>query len=261
MNLPFPLDDCIDRLGLQGVRALALTGSYARGEAGPHSDVDVVRFVDGAAPEPAASESVLHDGYLIVVTTVTPLQVESWFSRPEMATQVIAGVRSARALRDREGYFAAIQARAQAFVWDGAMQERANHWAGAKMVGWIEEVHKGLEGLRRHDIGRMLLARFGLTWGLGRIMVVQRGLLLAGDNAFFAALEQEMGPRSAWIRLWRTSFCIEGDDGRAPTLREQVTAGLRLYALTAELLQPVLRTEDAPLIAETSALVQSALPP
>jgi predicted nucleotidyltransferase len=259
MNLPFPLVHLINRLDVPGVCALALMGSHARGDAGPYSDVDVVRFTGGVGQNPPGEGSFLHEGYLLVVSTVTPVQVEKWFSEPDAAVNAIEGIRTGRALLDRAGYFEAIQARAEAFVWDETMQERANRWASERMVGWIEEVHKGLEGLRRGDTGRLLNARFGLSWGLSRVMMVQRGLLLTGDNAFYDALVRELGPQSDWIRLWRIAFAIEGDAGHAPTLRWQVIAGLRLYAVTAELLNMALRAEDAPLITETSALIREVL--
>jgi len=257
--MPFPLDHFIDSLDAPYVHALALMGSHARGDAGLYSDVDVVRFVgeeDHNAPE---QEAHTQAGQLVVVSTVTPVQVEEWFSKPEMAVNAIIGVRGARALRDHAGYFAAIQARATSFVWDTVMQERANHWASARMVGWIEEVHKGLEGLRRGDTGRLLNARFGLSWGLSRVMIVQRGLLLTGDNAFYDALTNEMGPSSEWVRLRRTAFGIEDNDNHTPTLRTQVIAGLRLYVLMAEILNPVLSSQDAPLVSHTSALIRAAL--
>ena len=53
------------------------------------------------------------------------------------------------------------------------------------------------------------------------------------------------------MQLLRTAFGSEDEDGNAPTLGEQVRAGLRLYVLTAELLAPALRTEDRPLITHT----------
>jgi hypothetical protein len=69
----------------------------------------------------------------VVVSDVPPGQVERWFSDPEVATDTIMGARSAQTLLDRDGYFAGIQTRAQAFAWDHAMQERANHWASAML--------------------------------------------------------------------------------------------------------------------------------
>jgi Nucleotidyltransferase domain len=254
---PVSFEQLIQRFSAPGLHALVLMGSYARGDAGPYSDIDVVRFTDGT--ELAGAGSSLDDGHLVVVSNVTPEQVERWFSEPEAATDTIMGVRSAQALLDRDGNFAGIQRRAQAFEWDQAMQERANHWASAMLVGWIEEVHKGLAGLQRNDNGRLLNARHGLSWGLSRVMKVQRGVLISGDNAFYDEVAQAMGQQSEWVRLHRTAFGIESEEGQAPTLSEQVRAGLRLYILTAELLALVLQTEDRPLITHTIQLIREML--
>lgn len=257
MHLPVPLEQLIQLFVAHGVRALVLMGSYARGEAGPFSDIDIVRFTDGT--ELPGAGSYLMDGYLVVVSDVTPGQVERWFSDPEVATDTIMGVRSAQALLDRDGYFSGIQARARAFVWDQTMQARANQQASEMLVGWIEEVHKGLAGLQHNDIGRLLNARHGLSWGLGRVMKVQRGMLMSGDNALYDELARVIGQQSEWMHLLRATFGIESEEGKVSILSEQVRAGLRLYILTAELLAPVLRTEDVPLITHTAQLIRETL--
>lgn len=240
------------------VRALVLMGSHARGTAGPYSDVDLVRIMAGTEPPAVADGTYLRDGRLVVASSVTPAQVEKWFTEPEIAVEVIAGLRAARILRD-DGTFAGIQARATAFRWDEALQEKANAWAGERLVGWIEEVHKGLEGLRRGDTGRLLNARFGLSWGLSRVMAVQRGVLLSGDNAFYDELGAAMAGHPEWLHLRRIAFGIEDETGKAPTLRMQVKAGLQLYALTAKLLDDVLQPESATLIRATVALLEDNL--
>ena len=251
------IEQLIQRFDAPAVHAIVLMGSYARGEAGPYSDIDVVRFTERT--ELPGAGSYLVDGHLVVLSDVTPEQVERWFSEPEVATDTIMGARSAQVLLDRDGSFAGIQARARAFALDQAMQERANQRASAMLVGWIEEVHKGLAGLQHNDIGRLLNARHGLSWGLGRVMKVQRGMLMSGDNALYDELSLTMGQQSEWVRLLRTAFGIESEAGRAPMLSEQVIAGLRLYILTAELIAPVLRTEDRPLITQTVQLIRETL--
>jgi predicted nucleotidyltransferase len=248
---PIAPAELIARFSDGRLRALALLGSYARDDAGPWSDLDVVRFVGDDADDAEAETHLIAD-HLVVVSTVTPAQVTRWFAEPSEAVKVIAGLRAGRALYDPSGDFAALQARAAAFVWDAAMQMRADRWASRQMVGGIEEVHKGLEGLRRADIGRLLNARFGLSWGLARVMLVQRGIMLSGDNAFMDVLARELGPDSAWVALHRRTFAIADVDGTPPSLREQVIAGLRLYALTARMLVPILAPDDAPLIRRTA---------
>jgi hypothetical protein len=175
--------------------------------------------------------------------------------RPELAVNYISGLRHARPLIDRDGILAALQKRAHSFVWNKEMQTKANAWASEQMVGLIEEARKGLEGLRRNDVGRLLNARFGLSWLLSRVVQVQRGVLVPGDNALFTAVESAVGRDTEWARLRRVVFSVEEIESRPPTLREQVVAGLHLYVITAELIEDTLRPADAPLIKQTVARI------
>ncbi|HLY29833.1 MAG TPA: hypothetical protein VKQ36_02275, partial [Ktedonobacterales bacterium] len=99
------------------------------------------------------------------------------------------------------------------------------------------------------------------SWLLTRVMRVQRGILLTGDNGFYDQMAQAMDSDSEWARLRARAFGIgpQGASDPAPTLREQVIAGLRLYALTASLLSAVLIPEDAPLIQRTVRLIEATL--
>jgi hypothetical protein len=261
IKLPIDPAQLVRRFDHPENRAIVVMGSHARGDAGPWSDVDLVRFT--ANPDLALPDngSYVIDDILVVVSTVAPAEVQSWFERPELAVVKIAGARRGRALLDRDGFFGQIQARALAFEWDAAMQARANAWAGAQLVGWIEEVHKGLEGLRRNDAGRLLNARHGCSWGLSFVMQVQLGLLLDGDNTFYDGLAAAIGPADEWVRLRRIAFGVEDAAGAAPSLAEQVRAGLALYALTGERLAPVIAPHDRALVERTVARIRAALEP
>jgi len=235
----------IERFRDRGVKAIVLMGSYARGDEGAFSDVDLCRFMEADGPDIPASTCLI-DGVFVVVSHVTPSQVELTFADPDRATAGIAGLRSGRGLWDPTGHFRAIQERAMAFVWDAAMQAKADAWAGGQMVGWIEEVHKGLEGLRRGDTGRLLNARFGLSWGLAGVMRVQRGVLIHGDNGSVVDVIDHIGADSPWAELLRGAFGIAGGG-----LAEHVRAGLRLYVLTAEFLSDILQPDEKALVEET----------
>ena len=238
------------------VAAVVLMGSYARGAAGPYSDLDLIRFtIDDTAVLPD-SGSHLIDGRLVVVSDVTPSQTEATFTRPEVAVETIWGLRSGRALIDRFDFFGALQRRANAFQWDEEMQNRANQWASGQMVGWIEEVHKGLAGLRSGDSGRLLHARFGCSWGLARVLCVQKGVLISGDNAMFEEVIAAVGYDSQWAHLCRSVF---GAGSQPSTLGDQVKAGLQLYSLTATLLSDIILENHRPLVANTVALIDEAL--
>lgn len=259
VSLPFSLDELLPRFDGPGVAAVVLMGSYARGDPGRDSDVDVVRFLDGSTTGVTGAGSHLIGGHLVVVSDVAPADVEAWFTQPEVAVKVIAGLRLARPLLDRDGYFAVIQRRAHAFTWDAAMQARADRWASEHMTGWAEEAHKGLEGLRRGDTGRLLNARHGMSWGLTRIVQVQRGILESGDNAFYDETAQAIGPDSEWVRLRALAFGIGAANEPAPALADQVRAGLRLYALTAGMLDTMLSAQDRPLVSDTVNRIRRTL--
>ena len=187
------------------VVAVALTGSYARGDAGRFSDVDLVRFYAEGVGNGGA-ETHFIDGFFIVVSDVRPAQVAEWFYKPDQASATIAGLRSARPLWDPQAFFTNIQYKARVFSWDAEMQARADAWASSQMVGWIEEAQKGLAGLRSSHEGRLLNARFGLSWGLVNVMRVQRGVLISGDNGTYPEVIQNIGPGSRWAALSRLAF-------------------------------------------------------
>jgi hypothetical protein len=259
MNLPLTAADLLQRFDHPSVQAIALLGSYARDDAGPFSDVDLLRLVAVDAPELPDNGTHLIDGWLVNVSSATPAGTRGWFERPEEAVSHIAGLRVARVLVDRNGALAGLQARAHAFVWDATMQGRADRWASRQLVGWAEEAHKGLEGLRRGDVGRLLNARHGCSWGLNHVIQVQRGVLVSGDNAVYDEVGAAMADQPEWLRLRRLAFGLEDAAGTAPTIAEQVRAGLRLYALTAELLDATLQPEDRPIIALTVARISEGL--
>jgi hypothetical protein len=243
--------------------AIVLLGSHARGDPNPHSDVDLLRLTAAGAPELSDSGSHLVEGRLVVVADAVPRDVETWFEQPELALNNIPGLRGGRALRDRGGSFADLQARSRRFVWDAPMQAKADRYASRALVGWVEEVHKALAGLCSGDPSRLLDAEFGLSWGLNRLVQVQRGVPLMGPSSapvgWFDAVEQAVGKDGAWARTRRIAFGVElCSDGSAPTLRDRVLAGLRLYCLTADLLRDVLESEAVPLVRDAVGLIERA---
>lgn len=231
------------------VLALILMGSYARNEAGPYSDIDLVRFVKARTKLSDDGTHLSEKKILINVTSVESNEYEKWFIEPYEATKWIAGLRIARPLIDRENFFTnGLQVRARQFSWDLTMQKRANIEASRRMVGWCEEIHKGLEGLRRsNDIGRLLNAIHGLSWGLTEIIQIQRGVLVSSDNNVFNEIELALGDNNEMIKLRRMTFGSIG----TYSLRERVLAGLKFYLLLAEQMQDIWQINDVQIIEHT----------
>jgi hypothetical protein len=249
----------IERFDAPDVDALVLMGSYARGTANRYSDIDLTRFTTAHGRHRARVFKGLIADQLVVVNDLGAAAVEEIFTQPEVTSSYLMGLRLGRPLHDRNGTFAQIQERAHAFAWDAAMQAKANAWASENLASWSEDMRKGIAGLADNDLGRLLNARFACTWGLSRMMQVQRGVLLASDNDFYAAVAEAVGRDSEWQCLRHIAFGIAQTDGHPPTLQEQVLAGLRLYGVTATLLAPILRPEDQPLITQTVDLIRHYL--
>jgi predicted nucleotidyltransferase len=240
------------------VQALILMGSYARNEAGPNSDIDLVRFVKSGTKLSDDGTHLYEKKILINISTVEPDEYEKWFTEPYEATKWIAGLRIARALIDRENFFIdGLQIRAHNFIWDMTIQSRANIDASHRMVGWCEELHKGLEGLRRiNDIGRLLNAIHGLSWGLSEVIQIQRGVLVSSDNNVFNEVELALGDNIRMIELRRITFGIVGNY----TLRERVSAGLQFYVLLAEEMKNVWQINDIDIIEYTVEQIRHFVP-
>jgi hypothetical protein len=125
------------------------------------------------------------------------------------------------------------------------------------MVGWCEEAHKGLEGLRRNnDIGRLLNACHGLSWGLSEILQIQRGILVTSDNNVFKEVELALGNNTEMIELRRITFGVTG----SYTLRQRVIAGLQFYVLLAEQMSDVWQADDIQIIEHTIKQIRNFVP-
>lgn len=276
--LPHGVSTYLEAWKTEATEAFALLGSYARGDAGPFSDLDIVQFVhdnghdvesrsflipkivEKVGQEACREKGASRGPLLVVRSTVTPNQVERWFTEPGQAINVVPGIRAGLPLWDPKGYFAEIQSRARLFCWTEELQQEANRLAGEELVGWIEEAHKGLEGLRRNDTGRLLLSRFGLSWGLAWVVRLQRGVFSESDNTFFDDVIDAVGVKSRWASLLRAAFGIcGGDSSDSPSLQDEALAGLRLYCETFELLKSDIPEQHRSLIGATARRIRTEL--
>ena len=249
-------DAIAQKFSAPNIDAIVLIGSHARGEAGPHSDVDIERYFVREGDSVPTGGTHLIDGQLVVVSDILPERVDAWFTEPNEVVNVVAGLRKAKPLIDN-GTFTAIQERAHQFRWDEAMQQKANAYASAEMVGWIEEVHKGLQGLANDDVGRLNAASFGLSWGLVNVIKVHRGVMLESENHLLQRVTDAAGADSEWSQLCWQSFGISPQLEQEVSLYQRVQAGLKLYSASALLLSDAILPEHLPLIEATVERVES----
>jgi Nucleotidyltransferase domain len=242
----------IERFVTPSIKALVLTGSYARGDADSYSDVDILRLAEDGATL-INDGSLLLEHRLVTVSTAFSTNIERWFTEPGLATQIISGLRQAQALHDPDEVFVKVQARANAFTWNETLQVTANQQASEQMVGLIEEVQKGLGGLQNNNVGRLLQTRYALSWLLAGVIQVQHGILIESDNSVVSQLTEAVGLESSWSYWCYRAFGLEN-----PGLRQEVLAGLNLYVETYKLVRDILRSQDKVLVTHAIRLIEQA---
>lgn len=124
-----PAEDIIAAFADSATIGLALTGSYARGEATPWSDVDILRFiqVQSSDEEGLYSLSML-DGKLCSLNTTTIAAKEASSSRPQDAIWTVPALRQTRIILDRTGELGALKQKADDFRWE-VLQDPADRYA------------------------------------------------------------------------------------------------------------------------------------
>lgn len=239
-----------------GSQGLLLTGSFARGDATEHSDVDLWRIVQ----EPPRTESqryqlFIRGNYLVSLSQATLEEKEADLCKPEAAIWIVPAIRQAQVLYDPHSALSALQAKADGFIWE-PLQQSANAYASEELMGYAEEVHKVINGLARQDDLLVVYALMALSYALPKIIAVQRGILIPTENVLFSQVYQEMGQSSNWCELHQKTLGLVKND-QQPLARGK--ASLALYQNTVERLTPWILPQHAAVIESTLRLIEKIL--
>lgn len=245
------LKQIVAHLDGEDVAAIGLTGSYARGGENPFSDVDVYCFRRQSPGNVYDSYQLrMIEGYLTSITKTTLEAKRADLSEPDSAVWAVPGLRQMQILLDKQGGLAALKREAEAFVWE-PLQATANDYASAELMGLAEEAHKVMGALLKGDSSTMVYATYGLVLGLARAALVQRGILLESENAFFEQAQNAFD----WAKFFR---CAAGlDEGQPASTR--ACAVLYLYRQAACSFRAIIRPEHSEVIDKTVELIDSTL--
>ncbi len=144
----------VDELNSPTTITIVLGGSYARGDATPYSDVDIVHFVTVAPSNPHRTYRYI-DGRLISIATRTLDWYRTALTQPPRAIFAVPALRHARILLDKDGTFHAFQQELQTFTWE-PLQESANQYISHMIMNSAEDVHKLLSTQIRSRTSRNL---------------------------------------------------------------------------------------------------------
>lgn len=203
-----------------GVTAVALTGSWARGDPHQESDLDLLILGEGT---PYRLER--RDDLLVSMSWLSFEQAAETMRRPESACFTVPGWRDAHILYDPEGL--ASHLKDEAAAWEfSQIEERARLWVPEEICDFAEEVQK-LAGLieRQNKLG-MACQRAVLALRLAPVLAVHLGLLYRTENDLWEKVADRLGDE--WREVQRQALAAD-----PVTLQESADAALRLYAMAA----------------------------
>ncbi len=234
--------------------AIGLTGSHARGDAGPHSDVDLWRFVQVLPGDRfAAYQLRVVEGHLVSISVRRLADEAALMRAPLTAIDVVPGFRQMRVLHDPQNALQRVIDEAQCFRWD-SLRAAAGDQASYELAGNAEEVGKLISALERGDDDMALFWLHAMVFGLLRATTLALGLLVETENRQVQQLQDAVGVDSAWSQALRAAL---GIPPAAPSARAR--AGLRLYRATALLLEAQLRPADRPVVSATLQRIEATL--
>lgn len=240
----------VDGLKNEQTVAIALTGSYVRGEATRYSDIDLHHYTT----QQADALSYYYVGETPV--SISTLRIEAKHEElhvPEQAIWAVEGLRQAKALYDPHGAFAVLQAEAQAFTWDATMQDKANQYASRELAGYGEEALKICTGIAHEDDSTVSYGTVGLVLGVSGIILTQQGILLRSENEYFRKARQAAATMGAEAEF----ATANGDVAAVPRMRG--LAALRLYLTIAQRLTDIIQPEHRSVIEKTADIITRTL--
>ncbi len=257
-SLPRTMIDLIKTEFASGSVGMLLTGSYARGDATAHSDIDVLKFYHDAPQDPA-KRYILYtrQGYLISITSTSVDEKEQEMLKANQAVWCVPGLRQSQVLYDPFSYLHNLRKKAFQFEWE-PLQKEANQYASYELMGYAEEAHKVMSAIQKKDESAILYGLSGLFLAMPRILAVQQGIMIRSENSLFSQVQEAVGDESDWTKYHRMAMGavpIESTD----IITERGRAGLKLYAETAGYLKTIILETHLPVVQNALKMIKNLL--
>ncbi len=236
-----------DTLVLDGAAAVVLMGSFARGDAGPFSDLDLLAIGEG--PSYLLEQ---HEGQLIAISWSNLDEINATFAKPERAGYLVQGWRDARILRDPEGIAARIQQHAQAWGWSHLVECAADRSVAEEICGLAEEVHKLVGLLASGNLSGAAVQRSILSYRIGTILAVHLRLLYATENELWNLVGERLD--GEWESVQARALGLGDED-----FRTTCSGALQLYRLAVALVHPLFDERQKKVVDHAVAIATTLL--
>jgi len=256
MSPPDPfIQSVLQKIDKPDIIGVGMVGSYARGQEGKYSDVDLDIYVSKLPETPYDHYTLRYWENKLVSLKYTLLEEErSALTNPRRAIWAVPGLRGMKILLDKDGSMAALQKAAQGFEWS-PLQSAADEFAAEEVMGNAEEAHKILNGLTRGHESTVLYATWGLVKNMLEAVAVQRGLMIVSENRYFDLIQDSVGRDSKWTSAFRTAW---GLDSASSQYQSRGMAALKLYYLSAAMFDTLIPDKHRDVINKTLQVIKEA---
>lgn len=207
-------------LAADGAEAVILFGSYARGDASPYSDIDLLALGEGRDRYEQRS------GCLLVAHWSDLDAIRRSFCNPAEVGAVIPGWREAKILHDPQGSAARLQREAAAWTWELVDPAACDRLVAQELAGLAEEAQKLVASLERGARLTAAVQRNVLALRLAGLMALHHRLLYGTENRLWDLVAAELG--EPWSSLQAQAMGLSGEP-----FEQTCRAALGLYAWAA----------------------------
>jgi len=249
------IQSVLEKIDSPAILGVGIVGSYARGQEGKYSDVDLDIYVNELPENQYDRYTLRHwDGKLVSLKYLLLENERAGLANPRRAIWVVPGLSGMKILLDRDGSLTELQKTAEHFDFS-LLQPEADEFAAETIMGCAEEVHKILNGLGRSHESTVLYATWGLVKSLLEAVAVQRGIMIVSENRYFELIQSAVGRDTKWTSAFRSAW---GLDSTSAQYQSRGVAALKLYRLTAAMFDGLIPEVHRTVVNQTLHLIKEA---
>lgn len=210
---------------------IILTGSYARGDYKQFSDIDLTCFLKPSFNYKENPSILFYQDNILYSITKTSL--ESWkeaINDPKTYYYLIHPIKEAIVIKDEFGKFQEFKNSLDEVI-GKKIHEKRTKYINENIIGYLEEVHKIMNGLKSKNELLLNYAIIGLILGLANILTVHFEVFMKTENELFQKIQEVTGMDSNCAREFRKTLGI----GQQITTIQRAESALKLYLETIKL--------------------------